>query len=355
MSRLRIGVIGAGFIGRVHMEKFGELDDAVVVGCTDMSADLATAAARRFGLGRVFADADELIGSTDVDAVVVAVPNRHHADLTVSALRAGKHVLVEKPMALNADAARKIVDAQRASGLTVMVAHQMRWLPEPREVKRMAEGGELGEVYNAKCGMMRRKNIPGWGSWFTRMDESGGGPLIDIGVHVLDMAMWLLGNPKPVSVFGSTYAKFGPQRRGLGSWGTPQWDGRFDVEDLASAMIKMDDGATLTLEVSWAANTLSDNSHFIDLMGTEGGASIRGKRLVYTTQKFDRPVDVEAPVPVGEDHRTLLARHFLESVAAGTTPISDAVSGLVNNTILDAIYESARTGGAVELDWSFLD
>ncbi len=355
MSRLRIGVIGAGFIGRVHMEKFGEFDDSTVVGCTDMSADLATAAARRFGLERVFANADELIESADVDAVVVAVPNSHHAGLTVSALRAGKHVLVEKPMALNAHAAREIVEAQRATGLTVMVAHQMRWLPELREVKRMADGGELGEVYNAKCGMMRRKNIPGWGSWFTRMDESGGGPLIDIGVHVLDMAMWLLGNPKPVSVFGSTYAKFGPQRRGLGSWGTPQWDGRFDVEDLASAMIKMDDGATLTLEVSWAVNTLSDNSHFIDLMGTEGGASIRGKRLVYTTQKFDRPVDVEAPAPAGEDHRTLLARHFLESVASGTTPISDAVSGLVNNAILDAIYESARTGRAVELDWSFLD
>ena len=351
---LRIGVIGAGFIGRVHMEHFGKLDRSVVVGCTDMSLDLATAAARRFGLSRIFAGADELIASSDVDAVVVAVPNRHHAALTVAALEAGKHVLVEKPMALNAAAARDIVAAQRRTGLTVMVAHQMRWLAEPQEVKRMAESGELGEIYNAKCGMMRRKNIPGWGSWFTRMDEAGGGPLIDIGVHVLDMAMWLLGNPKPISVFGSTYAKFGPDRRGLGSWGTPQWDGYCDVEDLASAMIKMDDGSTLTLEVSWAVNTLSDNSHFLDLMGTEGGASIRGNRLVYTTQKFNRPVDVEASVKGGDDHRTRLSEHFLDSVAAGTPPISDAVSGLVNNTILDAIYESARTGNAVQLDWSFL-
>jgi len=255
MDPVRIGVIGAGFIGRVHMEGFSAMEGAHVVGCTDVSSELATAAAQRFGLERVFASADELIRSPDVDAVVVAVPNKAHAPLTVAALEAGKHVLVEKPMALNAEAARQIVDAQAKSGLTVMVAHQMRWLAEAREVKRMAETGELGDVYSAKCGMMRRKAIPGWGSWFTRMEESGGGPLIDIGVHVLDMAMWLLGDPKPVSVFGSTYAKFGPHRKGLGSWGTPQWDGRFDVEDLATAMIKMDNGATLTLDVSGSPGT----------------------------------------------------------------------------------------------------
>jgi predicted dehydrogenase len=184
------------------------------------------------------------------------------------------------------------------------------------------------------------------------MDESGGGPLIDIGVHVLDMTMWLLGNPKPVSVFASTYAKFGPDRNGLGSWGTPQWDGAFDVEDLATAMIKMDDGGTLTLEVSWAVNTLSDNSHFVDLMGTEAGASIRGNRLVFTTQKFDRPVHVEANLGGPDGHRRSLCQHFLECVRNGAMPISDAESGLVNNSILEAIYESARTGDAVRLSGS---
>ena len=206
MKSIRIGVIGAGFIGRVHMERFSQIEGAQVTGCTDMSAELATTAAKKYGIERVFSTADELIASDDVDAVVVAVPNKHHAPLTVAALEAGKHVLVEKPMALNATAAREIVEAQRKTGLIVMVAHQMRWLPEPREAKRMADAGELGEVYSAKCSMMRRKNVPGWGSWFTRMDESGGGPLIDIGVHILDMTMWLLGDPKPVSVFGSTYA-----------------------------------------------------------------------------------------------------------------------------------------------------
>jgi predicted dehydrogenase len=183
------------------------------------------------------------------------------------------------------------------------------------------------------------------------MDEAGGGPMIDLGVHVLDMTMWLMGDPKPVSVFGSTYAKFGPRKRGIGRWGTPQWEGVFDVEDLATAMIKMDDGSTLTLEVSWAVNTIGDNSHFIDLMGTEGGASIRGKAITFTSQKFDQPIDVPAEPPPADNPRTAMTEHFLDCIRSGKPPISDAVSGWKNNRIIDAIYESARTGGAVELDW----
>ena len=352
---VRIGVIGAGFIGRVHMRTFAALAGAEVTACADASAELAGAAATELGIPHVFADASELINSRHVDAVVIAVPNLFHAPLTVEALTAGKHVLCEKPMALNGTAAREIVAAERKSGMTAMVAHQMRWLAAPQEAKRVAQGGELGEIYNATCGMMRRKNIPGWGSWFTRMDESGGGPLIDIGVHVLDLAIWLMGNPRPVSVYGSTYAKFGPQKRGLGNWGTPQWDGIFDVEDLATAMIKMDNGATLTLEVSWAVNTKSDNRHWVDLMGTEGGVSIRGDELTLTTQKFDRPIAVESvPVsPVGE--RDQLAAHFVESISTGTRPVSDVESGLVNNTILDAIYQSAAEGRSIDLDWAALD
>ncbi len=352
---LRVGVIGAGFIGRVHMRTFGEAEGAEVVACTDVSVDLAKAAAKEHGIAHAYASAAELIASPEVDAVVVAVPNSLHAELTVQALEAGKHVLCEKPMALNSAAARKIVEAEKRTGKTVMVAHQMRWLAAPQETHKLVAAGELGRIYNAKCGMMRRKNIPGWGSWFTRMAESGGGPLIDIGVHVLDMAIWLMGSPKPVSVFGATYAEFGPEKRGIGSWGTPQWDGVFDVEDLATAMIRMDNGATLTLDVSWAVNTKSDNRHFIDLMGTDGGVSIRGDDLTLTTQKFDRPIDVESTPKANADARALLTSHFLESVTSGTPPISDAVSGHINNAILDAIYESAKSGTAIDLDWSFLD
>ena len=352
---IRIGIIGAGFIGRVHARFFGEAEGAEVVGITDASSELADAAAKQYEIPRVFASASELIGSSDVDAVVVAVPNMAHAELTVAALEAGKHVLCEKPMALNGTAAREIVAAEKKAGKTVMVAHQMRWNAAAIETRQLVEAGELGEVYNARCGWMRRKGIPGWGSWFTRMDQSGGGPLIDIGVHLLDMTIWLMGSPKPVSVFGATYAKFGPNQKGLGSWGTPQWDGVFNVEDLATATIRMDNGSTLSLDVSWAVNTKSDNRPFVDLMGTDGGASLRGDDLTLTTQKFDRPVDIDSTPSSKINARTLLSSHFVESIENGTRPISDAVGGLVNNTILDAVYESAKTGKSVDLDWSFLD
>lgn len=354
-DRIRIGVVGAGFIGKIHMDMFGRLEETTVTGITDFQKPLAERAAAQFGISRVFNGAEELIDSNEVDAVVIGVPNRFHAPLAIRALEHGKHVLLEKPMAINGTGARRIVEAHRKAGTTLMIAHQMRWSGLSMQTKRLVETGELGKVYNAKAGMLRRKAIPGWGSWFTRMDESGGGPLIDIGVHVLDMAMWFLGNPKPVSVFGSTYASFGPSKKGIGTWGTPQWDGYFDVEDLATAMIKLDDGSTLTLEVSWAVNTDSDSTHFIHVMGTEGGASLYSNRLILTGQKFDRAYDIRVDPPANEENpRALLSRHFAECVREGKTPISDGISGLVNSTILDAIYRSAKSGELVTLDWSFL-
>ncbi|TVR55707.1 MAG: gfo/Idh/MocA family oxidoreductase [Spirochaetaceae bacterium] len=349
-SKIRVGVIGAGFIGRVHLDTFGKMPNVELAGICDAVPGAATAAATAHGVRHVFSEPAEMIGSEEIDVIVVAVPNRFHTDLAVAALDAGKHVLLEKPMAIDGTAARRIVEAQKSSRRTLMVAHQMRWSAMAREAKRQVETGELGKVYNGKAVMMRRKAIPGWGSWFTRKSESGGGPLIDIGVHMLDLGMWLMGSPKPISVFGSVYAEFGPEKRGTGRWGTPDWNGVFDVEDLATALIKLDTGATLSLEVSWAVNTDSDSGHQIHLMGTEGGLSVYPKRVVYTGQKFDRAFDVEVPSPADEENpRELMTRHFLECVRTGETPISDAVSGLANNLVLDAIYASAKTGESVSV------
>lgn len=355
-STIQVGVIGAGFIGRVHLEMLGAVPGAKVVGITDLMRPLAERAASQFGVPKVYAGAEELIDSSEVDAVVVGVPNSQHRTVAVRALEHGKHTLLEKPMATNASEAREIVEAQRKNGLTLMIGHHMRWMELSRQSKRLTEAGELGEVYNAKASMLRRTGIPGWGSWFTRKSESGGGPLIDIGVHIIDLSLWLLGNPRPLSVFGSTYAKFGPHKKGIGTWGTPQWDGRFDVEDLGTAMIKLDSGATLTIEVSWAANTDSANSYFIHLMGDDGGISLYDDRLVLSGQKFGRAFDIPVrPTGKEENPRQLLSRHFIECIREGKTPISDGVSGLINTTIIDAIYASARTGEAIKLDWGFLE
>ncbi len=346
---VRLGVIGAGFIGKVHCNEFKAIPGVELAGVCDFLPARAEALATELGVKKAFKNAEELIADKSIDAVVVAVPNQYHASLTVLALQAGKHVLVEKPMALNAVEAKRIVDAQRKARKTVMVAHQMRWEGLSQIVRKQAEDGAFGRIYNIKAGWWRRCGIPGWGSWFTRMSESGGGPLIDIGVHMLDLSLWLAGSPKPVSVFGSTYAEFGPKRKGLGTWGTPEWDGRYDVEDLATAMVRLDNGATLTLEVSWAVNTDSDQKPFIHLMGTEGGASIYGDCAKLVGQQFGRSFSIDVAKPGNVNPRSELSKHFIECVRTGKEPISSAASGLLNNQVLDSIYESAKTGKLIEI------
>lgn len=353
-KKVRIGVIGAGNIGNVHIGQFSKLsDECEITAVTDAFLPLAESRAREHGIPNVTKTAEELIEHPDVDAVIIGVPNQFHAPLAVHALKAGKHVLLEKPMGINSDAARQILKASQSSDKVLMVSHQMRWEPIPMQIKEQIDRGELGKIYTAKTGWFRRKGIPGWGTWFTRMDQAGGGPLIDIGVHMLDLALYLMGNPKPVSVFGSTYAEFGPKRKGIGTWGRPNWDGYYDVEDLATALIKMDNGSTLTLEVSWAVHMDTDNTPFIHLMGTEGGASYRGSHGKLLTEKFDRPIDTELRKPDNDEgERLRLSRHFLECIREGKQPLTSAMTGFTNNLVLDAIYESSRTGHEVKLDWN---
>jgi len=348
---VRIGVIGAGMIGNEHLKAFVGLDGAEVAGVADAFLPAAERRAQEYGV-KAYETPQALIDDPSVDAVVIGVPNRFHAPLAIAALESGKHVLLEKPMAISEEAAREILEAQRRTGRLLMMAHQMRWTGIARAVKSRIEAGELGRVYNAKAGWFRKKGIPGWGSWFTRMDEAGGGPLIDIGVHMLDLTLHFMGNPKPVSVYGTTYAEFGPRREGIGNWGTPDWNGYFDVEDLATALIKLDNGATLSLEVSWAAHSAGlPEQPFVHLMGTEGGIGIVGNRGTFVTHRDGNVVEEEIQPAEGEPERILLSKHFVECVREGKEPISPALSGYVNNRILSAIYESSRTGNEVKLNW----
>ncbi len=352
-EKIHLGVIGAGNIGNVHIQEFKKLSDVHIAAVTDTFLPLAEQRAKENGIAKVHQTAEQLIADSSIDAVVIGVPNRFHAPLAVQALKAGKHVLLEKPMAISADAAREIVRTQRETGKVLMIPHQMRWEWIALQVKEQVDKGALGHIYHAKTGWFRRKGIPGWGTWFTRKSESGGGPLIDIGVHMLDLALHLMGSPKPVSVYGSTYAEFGPKKRGIGTWGRPDWNGYYDVEDLATALIKMEDGSTLSLEVSWAVHMDTDNAPFVHLMGSEGGASIRGDRGKLLTEIYDRAVDVELATPAGDEGgRVRLSRHFVECIREGKEPITSAMTGFTNNLILDAIYKSSETGQEVKLDWT---
>jgi predicted dehydrogenase len=349
---MKFGIIGAGNIGTVHTKTLAKLQDkAETVAITDVYLPLAEERAAEHKIGKVYRTSDELLADQDIQAVVIGVPNKYHAPLAIQALEAGKHVIIEKPMAVSLEAARDIVRAQRKAQKTVMVPHQMRFEAGARMLKQHTD--ELGHIYNAKAGWFRRKGIPGWGTWFTRKDDSGGGPLIDIGVHLLDLSLYLMGNPKPVSVSGSTYAEFGPHKRGIGNWGTPNWDGIFDVEDLATALIKMEDGSTLTLEVSWAVNNvIENNGPFVHLMGSKGGASLQGKKAMLYKEESDKAVDIKLEVPeVKEDPRIFMYEHFIECVNQGKEPISNVMTGFTNNLVLDAIYRSSKTGNEIKIDW----
>lgn len=350
---IRLGVIGAGNIAAVHIEQFQRLpEQCAVVAITDVNVELARSRAEQFRIPHVYGSIEELIASPEIDAVIICVPNRYHAPYTVQALQAGKHVLLEKPMGVNLEAAREILRASKASSGVLMIAHQMRFEAVPMQIRERIERGELGKIYTAKAGWLRRKGIPGWGSWFTQKEVSGGGPLIDIGVHMLDLSLYLMGNPKPVAVTGATYAEFGPKRRGIGGWGTPNWDGVFDVEDLATAMIRMEDGSTLTLDVSWAVHMDTDSAPFVHLMGSEGGASYRGDAGKLLSEQDDQLVDIPLQAPAeDEGARLRMSRHFLECIREGKEPLIPVLSGYTTNLILDAIYRSSQLGREIELDW----
>jgi len=352
-SKIRLGIIGAGMIGNIHIQAFGALTEEVeVAAVADVFVPLAEQRAAEHRIAVVHATPQALLEDKTIEAVVIGVPNKYHAELVIEALKQGKHVLIEKPMAINELEAKAIVEAAEHSGKIVMVSHQMRWTPMARAIKAQIDSGAVGKIYYAKTGLFRKKGIPGWGTWFTRMEEAGGGPLIDVGVHMLDLTLYLMGNPKPVSVFGSTYAEFGPKREGIGAWGKPNWDGYYDVEDLATALIKLDNGATLSLEVSWAAHAAGiTDDPFVHLMGNEGGLSITGKTGKKVLHENDAVVVTDVEPLDGEEERMLLSRHFLSCIREGKQPNTSVMSGYTTNRILSAIYESSRTGEVVTINW----
>ncbi|MBT2722133.1 Gfo/Idh/MocA family protein [Bacillus sp. ISL-46] len=351
MSKINIGLIGAGGIARTaHFRALSRLTDEIrVTAVADVAYEAAKKLAQEWQVEHAFEDYRDLLQLKEVDAVLVTVPNFLHAQVAIDAMNADNHVLCEKPMAMNAAEAERMVTAQKATGKTLMLALNNRFRRDVQYLKAYSEAGELGEIYNAKCGWMRRAGIPGWGGWFTTKSLSGGGPLIDIGVHMLDLALYLMGNPKPVSVVGSTYTKFGNKdQEGSRVLGIANPQGIFDVEDLATAFIRLENGATLTLDVSWAAN-IEKEKVFLNFIGTKGGAALENERgISIYTEKFTILEDIHPQVNFDDvEARTEMWHHFLHCVRTGEQPLTTPEQGMFINKILDAIYESSQTGREV--------
>ena len=343
MAKIRVGIIGSGGIAQgAHIPAYQAVKDVELVAVCDIDPKVARQAAQKFNIPKVLTDYRELLEMEEIDAVSVCTPNAAHMQPTIDALEAGKHVLCEKPMALNAKEGRKMVDAAQRTGKKLAIGLQQRFRANSQALKHLIGQGRLGDIYFAKAFATRRRGIPGWGV-FTNKALQGGGPLIDIGVHILDLTLWLMGFPKPVAVLGATYAKIGTRKPALGSpW---MWNHRkFEVEDLGVGMIRFANGATVFLEASFAANIEKGefNTH---LYGDKGGAEYDPLR-VYT--EYGGMLADVTPVGLqdGNAHEQQMSA-FIEAIRKDQPVAVPPEEALVTTKILDAIYASAEKGKEV--------
>jgi predicted dehydrogenase len=354
-QKLRVGIIGAG-VGRAHAEGYAALPERVeIAGIAGLDDDRVRALAAKYGVAKTYREYTDMLAVPDIDAVSIAVPNALHAPVTIAALLAGKHVLVEKPLARNAAEGRTMVEAARAADKILMISFNHRQRNDVQWLREYIAGGGLGRIYYAKTYWMRRKGIPGLGSWFVNKEQAGGGPLIDLGVHILDIAMFLLGEPKPLAVSANTYAEFGP--RGQKGWEMKKSTGEsvhYEVEDLATAFVRLEGGATLLLEASWATHGSAGDDYGMVIYGTEGGAELTIKNYGHenTVRLFTDvngvPHDAMPFIRPGGGHAQVVAR-FVAAVLDGAPAIPSADDGLRRTEVIDAIYRSATENREVTI------
>ncbi len=340
---VRAAVVGISMGGH-HAATLAKNAKAELVALCDLNTERANKMAAELGAKIVTDDWKQVVANKDIDAVVVALPNYLHHPVVMAALKAGKHVCCEKPLAMTPAEADEMVATAKKAGKLLMVAVNNRYRDDIQVLKRMIDAGELGKIYFAKAGWMRRHGCPA--GWFGMKKQSGGGPLIDLGVHYLDLAWYLLGCPKPVSAFGSTYAEIG--RRGQkGGWGVGAKDAPFDVEDLAIGMLKFEGGQTLLVEVSWATYVKGDYS-WLEVMGNQGGASFQDGLKIFKDM-HGTEVDWSPKYDTRMSSHAAEIDHFVDCILTGKPLISPGEQGAQMIHMLAGIYESAETGKLVKL------
>ena len=272
MDRIvKIGIIGCGGIANgKHMPSLKKIKNVQMVAFCDIIEERAVKAAEEYGVegAKVYTDYKELLKDMDIEVVHVCTPNRSHAFISIDAMEAGKHVMCEKPMAKTYKEAKEMLDASERTGMKLTIGYQSRWRADSLYLKKMCEDGELGEIYYGKAIALRRRAVPTWGVFLNEY-EQGGGPLIDIGTHALDLTLWMMDNYKPKMVVGTTFEKLKNQKDCGNAWG--DWDPKkFTVEDAAFGFIVMENGATIMLESSWALNIRNPKEAITMICGTEG-------------------------------------------------------------------------------------
>ena len=360
MEKLKVGIIGCGGIANGKhlpaMKKNGKFEIAAVC---DLLEERAIKAKEEYGTEntRVYTDYKELLEKEkDIEAVYVLTPNRSHSFISIDAMKAGKDVMCEKPMAKTYADAVEMVKTAKETGKILNIGYQNRYRPDSRYLKAACENGDLGEIYYAKAHALRRRAVPTWGV-FLNEEEQGGGPLIDIGTHALDLTLWMMNNYEPASVTGSIFKKLSDQTNTGNAWG--DWDrDKFTVEDSAFGFIKMKNGATIVLEASWALNTLDVDEAKTSLCGTKAGADMKDGLRINTIKYNKQVVEIPALDPAGvafydgegEDAPDVEQDVFYHVVKDGVDQVVKPEQALVVTQILEAIYRSAKTGKTIYFD-----
>ncbi|QUW21518.1 Gfo/Idh/MocA family oxidoreductase [Sporosarcina sp. Marseille-Q4063] len=356
---LKVGIIGCGGIANgKHLPSLSKLKNVELVGFCDVIIEKAEIAAEEYGTANAitYVKYQELLEDKSIDVVHVLTPNISHAEISIAALEAGKHVMCEKPMAKTSKEAKEMVEKARSTGKKLTIGYDNRFRPDSQQLHKITSRGDLGEVYFAKAHAIRRRAVPTWGV-FLDEEKQGGGPLIDIGTHALDLTLWMMDNYEPKSVMGNIYHVLGKKENSANAWGS--WNpNEFRVEDSAFGFITMKNGATITLEASWALNSLDEDEAKCSLSGSEGGADMKdGLRI--NGEDFGKLYTKSFELDAGgvayydgesESHADLEARLWIDSIINDTEPTVKPEQAYVVTQILEAIYESAKTGKAVYFD-----
>lgn len=357
-KKLKIAIIGVGGIAqKAHLPGYAKMDNVELVAFCDIREERAKEVAQQYGVTQVYTDYKDVLNIEGLDAIDICTPNYLHSIIACEALEKGLHVFCEKPDAVSVEEAERMKTAAEKSGKTLMVMRNNRYRLTSKYLKKYIADGKMGDIYAARCGWVRRRGIPGRGGWFTTKEQSGGGPLIDLGVHMIDLAIWLMGNPRPVAVSGCTYNKFANSDDVADSkearFGDRDANGTFDVEDLAMGFIRFDNGACMQIEFSWASNIEKEHL-FVELRGSKSGSKFintEDNQLKIFTEENGTLIDhiPQLDDNLGTQIHEANLRHFADVVLNGAEPMFVPQQGVDMIKILKAMYKSSEEGREIQL------
>src|SRR4051812_27107678 len=349
-KKLRVAFIGCGGIAQTHLGALATIPEVEVVAGVDINDDRLKVMQDKWQVNKVYTDWKKMLKEVEPQAVSICTPNGVHAQPAIDSSNAGAHVMVEKPMAMNPQQCQKMIEAAKKAGKKLAVGFQYRYHPNTEFLTRAREAGEFGNVMFVKCQALRRRGIPNWGV-FGRKELQGGGPMIDIGVHCIEMAHYVMGSPAPVAASGNTWTYMGDKPSKVASmW--PNWDYKtYTVEDLAIGQIRFENGALLHIEASFAAHIEKDVWNF-NLMGDKGGANW-DPPAVFTDRAGTMVNETPGWISPKSDFPTLFGyklRNFVDSCLKGTPLRAPGEAGLAVQKILDGVYRAAEAGKEVKID-----